>query len=58
MSCKFQYEIRKPLLLRALIRNSFTVRESELHESVLNELQQIADYYSISGISNLIQSKK
>ena len=58
MSCKFEYEIRKPLLLRALIRNSFTVRESELHESVLNELQQIADYYSISGISNLIQSKK
>ena len=58
MSCKFEYEIRKPLLLRALIRNSFTVKESELHESVLKELQQIANHYSIDSISSLIQSKK
>ena len=58
MSCKFEYEIRKPLLLRNLIRNNFTIKESDLHESVINELQQIADYYSISDISNLIQTKK
>ena len=58
MSCKFEYEIRKPLLLRALIRNSFTVKESELHESVLNELQQIANHYSIDSICSLIQTKK
>ena len=58
MSCKFEYEIRKPLLLRALIRNNFIVKDSDLHESVLKELQQIANHYSIGSISSLIQTKK
>ena len=58
MSCKFEYEIRKPLLLRALIRNNFTVKESDLHQSVISELQQIANHYSIDSISSLIQTKK
>ena len=58
MSCKFEYEIRKPLLLRALIRNNFIVKDSDLHESVLKELQQIANHYSIDSISSLIQTKK
>ena len=57
MLCKEQYEIRKPLLLGRQIRNSFIVQE-ELHEDVLIELKQIAEFYNIKDVKDLIYTKK
>jgi len=57
MLCKEQYEIRKPLLLGRQIRNSFIIQE-ELHEDVLIELKQIAEFYNIKDVKDLIYTKK
>jgi hypothetical protein len=57
MLCKEQYEIRKSLLLGRQIRNSFIVQE-ELHEDVLIELKQIAEFYNIKDVKDLIYTKK
>ena len=57
MLCKEQYEIRKPLLLGRQIRNSFIVQE-DLHEDVLIELKQIAEFYNIKDVKDLIYTKK
>tara|TARA_R110001592_G_scaffold130120_1_gene343208 strand:- start:2963 stop:3583 length:621 start_codon:yes stop_codon:yes gene_type:complete len=57
MLCKEQYEIRKPLLLGRQIRNRFIIQE-ELHEDVLIELKQIAEFYNIKDVKDLIYTKK
>ena len=57
MSCKEQYEIRKPLLLGRQIRNNFIIQE-KLHKDVMAELRQIAKFYKIKQIKDLIHIKK
>ena len=57
MSCKEQYEMRKPLLLSTQIRNSFVVQE-KLHKDVTVELRQIAKFYKIKQVKDLIRTKK
>ena len=57
MSCKEQYEMRKPLLLGRQIRNNFVVQE-KLHKDVMVELRQIAKFYKIKQVKDLIHTKK
>ena len=57
MLCKDQYEMRKPLLLSRQIHNSFVVQE-KLHNDVLIELKQIAKFYKIKRVKDLIYNKK
>jgi len=57
MLCKDQYEMRKPLLLSRQIHNSFIVQE-KLHNDVLIELKQIAKFYKIKRVKDLIYNKK
>ena len=57
MSCKEQYEIRKPLLLGRQIRNNFVVQE-KLHKDVMVELRQIAKFYKSKQVKDLIHTKK
>ena len=57
MSCKEQYEMRKPLLLGRQIRNNFTIQE-KLHKDVMVELRQIAKFYKIKKVKDLIHTKK
>ena len=57
MLCKEQYEMRKPLLLSRQLRNNFTLQE-KLHKDVLVELKQIAKFYNIKHVEDLIYTKK
>jgi len=57
MLCKEQYEMRKPLLLGRQLRNNFTLQE-KLHKDVFVELKQIAEFYNIKHIEDLIYIKK
>ena len=57
MLCKEQYEMRKPLLLNRQLRNNFTLQE-KLHKDVLVELKQIAKFYNIKYVEDLIYTKK
>lgn len=49
--------MRKPLLLSTQIRNSFVVQE-KLHKDVTVELRQIAKFYKIKQVKDLIRTKK
>tara|TARA_R110000737_G_scaffold260773_1_gene269062 strand:- start:456 stop:1079 length:624 start_codon:yes stop_codon:yes gene_type:complete len=57
MLCKEQYEMRKPLLLNRQISNSFIIQE-KLHKDVMVELRQIAKFYKIKKVKDLIHNKK